>query len=511
MKEYYTLTENGAIQWGTTGDRNLDLFAKIGSMRNNDKDDILRMFRQAFVENPVMAVSILFWVRAVRDGSGERKIFETIVKDLVSEYPEFISSNLSNITEVGSYKDLAKIYDLTDNESVKDAIVNEFLSSIVKGNQLAMKWLPRKTELWSKVRKASGMSNADFRHLVNSHTVETKICKKEFDKIDYKKIPSLALKKYSKFFIKKDNEKFMKTVEEGKVHSKVLYPYQITEEMRKQFFNTWSYNIIDSKLENSDMLKVLEAQWNNLPDCKLTDTVIVMDASGSMCSPVAGTVQALDIAGALALYASNKTTGYWKDRVIAFSGASKIVDFGNINGLLQKYTYMLQNCSECMNTNLRKVFQLILKDAITKKITKDNLVKKVIIISDMQFDRGVTTDRTLMQEMADMYKYHGYELPKVVYWNVSARLTGVPVTKNDYATLISGFSSNMFKAIANDETIDPIAFMTKAVEKFTKMINFRYLSKNFSPYVKKIVDEIKNPHETRVEIDTTPAYARLDD
>ena len=68
----YTTT-NGAITNETSTNQCLDLFQRIGNMRHHDRLRILEDFETAYQENKELATQVLFWARAARIGSGERK------------------------------------------------------------------------------------------------------------------------------------------------------------------------------------------------------------------------------------------------------------------------------------------------------------------------------------------------------------------------------------------------------------------------------------------------------
>ena len=75
----YTTTTNGAITNETSTNQCLDLFQRIGNMRHHDRLRILEDFEKAYQENKELATQVLFWARAARIGSGERKTFHTIL------------------------------------------------------------------------------------------------------------------------------------------------------------------------------------------------------------------------------------------------------------------------------------------------------------------------------------------------------------------------------------------------------------------------------------------------
>ena len=75
MKETsYGKTENGADTFTRSGSQLLDFYAQAGAMRNSKKE-ALELFKKAFAEDNEKAVRILFYLRDVRGGQGERDLF----------------------------------------------------------------------------------------------------------------------------------------------------------------------------------------------------------------------------------------------------------------------------------------------------------------------------------------------------------------------------------------------------------------------------------------------------
>ena len=73
-------TENGALTHTTSGSCCLDLFARGSAMRFADEQEILTLFSRAFTEDKSIAMKLLFYIRDVRGGLGERRFFRTVIR-----------------------------------------------------------------------------------------------------------------------------------------------------------------------------------------------------------------------------------------------------------------------------------------------------------------------------------------------------------------------------------------------------------------------------------------------
>lgn len=123
------------------------------------------------------------------------------------------------------------------------------------------------------------------------------------------------------------------------------------------------------------------------------------------------------------------------------------------------------NVSVMANTNIEAVFDLILDTAIKNNMSQSDIPHNILIISDMEFDGCAVTntrrrgyrcvDDRLFTVFAQRYADAGYQLPRLVFWNVNSRTGTIPVKENDLGVaLVSGFSTNIVKMVMSGQT-DP--------------------------------------------------------
>ena len=501
---YHTETENGAIQFNSTGKANLDLFASIGSCREmaNNKPNILKKkFFEAFYEDPKCAIAILFWVRAVRNGAGERKIFEVIVKSICNEYPAFIIDNLSTIVELGRWKDLAYIYEI-GNDEVKDKIAYFWASQISTSpvfenihsndfkspNALACKWLPKKSKLYRDVQRKLTFSNKQMRqHIARySNTVEQKMCAKNWKEIDYSKIPSQALNQYKNAFIRNDEEHFIEEITTKKINAGAIYPHEIL----------WNYSGKDR--DNRYTQLVIEKLWKSLPNFINPEMrfIPVVDGSYSMTCNV-GKYNALYIARALGLYCAEHLEGMWKNKMIVFSSDPRFIKFDDCDGTLYEKNRICGMNDDCSNTDIMKVFRLIL-DAAKSCEDKSTIPNTVLILSDMQFDMGTHYNISIMDSIRSEYKKEGIEFPSIIYWNLYDTNTGFMDSKYDNVSFVSGYNPKLMQAVFKGMKIvynsegekrvkmDPIEVMRNAIEPIMNMIDYTNITQTPSEILKDV-------------------------
>ena len=144
-------TTNAAPTNKTSGKECLDLFTRIGNMRWEHRNRILQEFETAYKEDKELATQVLFWARAARIGSGERKTFHTILSEIGKTSPEFISDNSKTLAELGYWKDLLPYLHI-------DGVLTTFAQAIKDGDRLACKWAPRKCP---QLRNELGYTNKE--------------------------------------------------------------------------------------------------------------------------------------------------------------------------------------------------------------------------------------------------------------------------------------------------------------------------------------------------------------
>jgi len=131
-----------------------------------------------------------------------------------------------------------------------------------------------------------------------------------------------------------------------------------------------------------------------------------------------------------------------------------------------------------MNTDLQAVFDKLLHIAVAGKLTPEQMVKRVFVFSDMEFDvassRPWETDYEAITRKFTEAGY-GAVVPEVVFWNLRDS-DSVPVTAlQKGVALVSGFSKNMVKLFLDgDGIVTPRDIMVKAISgpEYQKLVVF---------------------------------------
>lgn len=455
-----TTTENGMPTNTTSLNRCVDLFFLIGAMRGDHPKRILHKFIKAYHENPLAALRILFWVRDIRGGAGERRTFRIIWEWLCNNHPEIAIKNLSNVDYFGRWDD----HLVGLGSSLEYDIVSRIQNAIELENKLAAKWMPRRGKFANILRKGFKMSPKEYRKFLveNTTVVETLMCSNQWDSIDYSKIPSLSMSRYSSAFKYHSGEKFRLFIEElklgkTKINVGALYPYDVIKNLK--------LGEVDSAIE----------QWNRLPnfmeECR-EYILPLIDTSGSMSSHQLGqNLNALDVAISLGIYISEKNVGQFKDYFMTFSHKPVLQHL--VGNLYERY-YQLNRAQWDMSTNLESVFRRILTSAVDNGVSISDMPSKILIISDMEFNQCIHNPNDSVMNMIEKeYITNGYKVPEIVFWNLVSRHDNIPVKFDKKGTaLISGFSPSILKSVLNMNEMTPVDIM------LTTINNSRYSSIN---------------------------------
>lgn len=158
----------------------------------------------------------------------------------------------------------------------------------------------------------------------------------------------------------------------------------------------------------------------------------------------------------MTIYFAERTTGEFKNKFITFSARPKLIDLLGCDTLHDKLIKAYAE-DDCSNTDLYKVFTLILDTAVSANMDQSEMPENILIFSDMEFDgHKFDWDTRLFEVISDQYAQHGYKIPRLIFWNLNSRTETIPVIKNELGlVLTSGYSVQAGKMIMSGE-LDPM-------------------------------------------------------
>nr|GMD72050.1 uncharacterized protein LOC113734273 [Ipomoea batatas] len=287
---------------------------------------------------------------------------------------------------------------------------------------------------------------------------------KQWNVLPYKRVASVAMKNYTKKFAKHDNERFREYLRkvktgEAKIAAGALLPHEIIRSLQR------------ADPEEAEVAEVAELQWKRIVDDlakkgKLSNCIAICDVSGSMFGIP------MEVCVALGILVSELSEEPWKGSVITFSADPQL---HKVEGetLLKKIAFV--GSMECgMNTNFQKAFDRILEIAVDGNLSQEQMIRRVFVFSDMEFDQvsenSWETDYEVIQRK---FREKGFKnVPEVVFWNLRASRSTPVVGNQSGVALVSGFSKNLLTIfLENGGIINPEEVMELAIsgEEYKKL------------------------------------------
>jgi len=473
-----TRTENGALAHATTGSDLVDFYFQ--SVRECDPINFECMLAAAFEEDPLATTRLVFNLRDVRGGKGERKLFDMAMTWYADNAIEWIDTNMEHIYEYGRWDDYFRGVWMT-NPHLRQLVVKLAASQLLSDEivvhsadddnhppiSLLAKWIPREGKKLDRESRCDGSNIVyeiadtlfpnignvggkykQYRNLVsrlNAYlgTVETHMCANQWSNIEYNTVPSQAIQRYRKAFYLNDVQRYSEWIAglssgTSKINAGTLHPHQC---------------IMISHTPEAI------AQWKEICQKMIrggmhTNALCVVDVSGSMAGIP------MDVAVALGLLLSTTQTGAWARQLITFSSRPECVEV--TTGSFTEQVNQVKSMPWGMNTDFTAVLDLILKRAIDQNIPTDEMPEQIYVFSDMQFDKCVENgDATHFQAARIKFTEAGYQLPTFVFWNLRATPNkGFPVMSSmDNVLVASGFSQSMFNNLLMCKEITPLGMV----------------------------------------------------
>ena len=470
-------TWNGADMKKTTQSACLDLFGLAGSMRDSTNEHRRSLFEKAYNENPDMAMKLLFYIRDIRGGYGERKTFQEMLIWAACENPNSVEKNLWAILEFGYAKDLYSLIGTPVEDAMWDFMKHQFEIDLYnmkanKGVSLLAKWIATpdsKSESTSRLGKITakklGYSYKTMRDYKNKlralrkyiNIPEAKMCSGKWDDIEYSKCTSRFILKNRKALLKHDADRFnawLDATAKGKanINTGTLTPYDVIHQ-----------------LVSDGNSKELDVMWNNLEDNCTGNAMVMCDTSGSMSFVYSGMVKPIEVAIALSIYLSQRNKGDLKNIVMTFESIPNVVEL-NSKSLNGNYN-ILKDAPWGGSTDLEAAFDLLLRLAVKNKVPVEDMPDALIIISDMQINclgNGMIDEdgrMTFFDTMKIRFEERGYKMPHAVFWNVNAIKPTFHASMNDAGvSFVSGYSTNVYKQVMESLGKTPYEMMLSVVE-----------------------------------------------
>ena len=463
MSYSFATTENGALQYHI--DDVAEFFTQVGA--RDWFNCLYGLFEKAVRENKDLAVRALLWSYDCRGGAGLRSNFlgilpKAIDGGLLTE--DEAKKVIKLIPELGRWDAVYKVAEACKNRNVQSYALNMICEGLLAGNALCAKWMPRKGLMAARIRgyfnKVLGkpMSPKQYRKLLveNTKVVETQMSANKWAEVDYEHVPSIAGARYRNAFNRHDQERheeYLQAVAEGraKMNTATLYPHDIARMLAGKV-NTATIN----------------TSWKALQDIPdVLDNVLCMaDVSGSMTCKVSGSVTARQVAITMGIYFSERAKGAWRNKIMTYSREPSLITLNEDDGFEERYRDVYQRSPYPLSTDIRAAYRQIIKFSKENNIPNEQMPKALLILSDMQFnDIG---PGSIDNDIKQSFKDAGYDVPKLIYWNLNSYCNGVPISSvlSEDSVQYSGYSPRGIETVLGSRTMMDVLMDTIGVPRY---------------------------------------------
>ncbi|KAJ3553256.1 hypothetical protein NP233_g12688 [Leucocoprinus birnbaumii] len=306
-----------------------------------------------------------------------------------------------------------------------------------------------------------------------------------WNEIRYIRVPSKAMASNKKHFIRHDPEGFQEyliDVQKGKkkLSGATMMPHELVGEAITLSNDLRGVDLKGTKFPKlaemkktmaEQQLQVVDAQWRSLvarmkESGNLDNCLAICDVSGSM-----GTistynkrhVQPIFPAIGLSLMLASLAKPPFNSGFVTFSSKPEFHRLPDMD--TTSLSALVMDASRAhweMNTNFKAVFlDLLLPLAIQNHVQPEDMIKRLFVFSDMQFDsadkkaskRKWETNYDLIEKE---YRTWGYDVPEIVFWNLMGQqvtFSGATVeveSDRKGVAMMSGFSPAMMKVFMGE-------------------------------------------------------------
>lgn len=476
-----SITENGAISNASTGSEILNYFAKSGTYRNREIEEVFADISLMWQEDPRQTLKCIFYNRMIsrnakgfqsteqlQSGQGNRDESRKALVWVARYYPAILAKNLWIIPMVGCWKDLwhSDLIDELDSKAVY-ALIKRGISCEYNKDLIA-KYMPRirsksntLNERHAKLNKFAfglmkymGWSPTEYRKFKakgKAHEFQRKLSKQLYDEIDFASIPGKALHN----MVNKKGKDGQSVFERHGIDHSYL------DWIKKQPFAKFTgyvYELMEAVNGNMSLVQkyTVDKQFDGLIQQAsvgggVSENVwCALDTSGSMNAAVADT-NAYNICVSLGIYFSTLNSGAFKDHVIMFDSKSEVK---KLAGSFSDMVMQLKSTSTAWgSTNFQSVIDEIVRIRIAHpEIALEDFPTTLLVVSDMQFNpvrgNGQTNYDRAMRKLAEV----GLPKIRIVWWWVTGRASDFPSTLEDEnVIMIGGFDGSVMSLLLKEE------------------------------------------------------------
>jgi hypothetical protein len=501
IPNYDFFTFDPALSKNTILDPN-DVRVLLATSTEKPKDEFIFLLEESWKVSPWDTIILLFYIRDRKEGKGNRFYFIEGMKWLESTHRNYISILLPLIPSYGTYKDIWLAF--CETSSLDDAVsfyakkMEDAYNNLVEaqdGMGIA-KYAPRentsldkKYNIVCKLSRQLNITKSQYRkRYIKSlsekyPTVERKMCRREWDSIDYSSVPPIAFRTYKNAFFYHDGIRFSEYLKQNDANG-------ISSKNKNRTLPDIIFNYTNGRCFHSVLQKqlFLENAWNStfqkIKDSGILNHILcVVDLSGSMQAMCGKKLTCFSIAFALAIAASSLYDsaspffGKWinyssQPQILSFVGEEVYQKLNTVDTELYENTFRVD-----------RLYLRILDFSVGHNVPPNEMPKIIIVLTDECMENQYRTNRDVdLKSIIEMYSCHGYStIPQLIFWNIANPcINEIPVCDSSlpFCKKIEGYSSKIFEDLLRGILQDPIAHLQNILH-----------SERYSPIIQKLLKD----------------------
>lgn len=447
----------------------INFYAKVGFLREEKDETIIKLFMAAYDENPKDALKLLFYTRDKEIGLGERRIFRIIIKHLGKINSDELRQNIHLIPVYGRWDDLYSLFD-TELQGEAVALMRKQIGVDLKSKvpSTLSKWLKSENassketkRLATETRLAFDLTSKEYRVLLSHlrervNIVETSMRKGDWKNIKYGDLSSSAIHKYYKAFYRHDNERYSNYINVTKkeklnkaleVDNEKAFPYEIIKEITLD-----KQKVLNIDNEFSSFIKNNKNNYDTIVCNGLSRKNLYKPNKGA---PYFGAIST-------ALYSIMRNKGIFKNYILTVNPKPNFKRISENNGAkIQE----IISASATDSINVEEVLDVILYAGIKHQLKQKDMPKQILFIVDDNCLINYTVNKKKnshehflneedFKKLKQKWEIIGFTLPQLCIWKIEKESKGSRIIVDSNGLKYAyDYSDKVFETIVNCENI----------------------------------------------------------
>lgn len=151
---------------------------------------------------------------------------------------------------------------------------------------------------------------------------------------------------------------------------------------------------------------------------------------------------------------------------MTYSEEPALITLPDDAGFSDKYGTVMYGSPDPYNTDIQAAYRKIINFGKENNIPNEQMPKALLILSDMQFDD--IGPESIDNDIKQSFKDAGYDVPKLIYWNLNSYCNGVPISSvlSEDSVQYSGYAPRGVETVLGSRTMMDVLMDTIGVPRY---------------------------------------------